>query len=54
MGNLGFWLGTGAAQASARQPAIKRRYHIVLSITAGVVIALLLFGGFLFVLSVGV
>jgi hypothetical protein len=53
MGNLGFWLGTGASQAAGSQPAVKRRYHIVLSVTAGVVVALLIFAGFLFLMSIG-
>lgn len=52
MGNLGFWLGMGASQAAGGQPAIKRRYHIIISVTVGVLVALLIFVGLLVLLSV--
>ena len=49
---MGFWLGVGASQAAGGQPAVKRRYHIIVSVTVGVLIALLMFVGLLFLLSV--
>ena len=53
MANFGYWLGLGAAQATGRQPVVKRRYHIILSVAAGVLLALLIFVGFLLLMSIG-
>jgi hypothetical protein len=49
---MGFWLGIGASQAAGGQPAVKRRYPIIISVTVGVLVALLIFVGLLVLLSV--
>ena len=52
MGNLLFWLGLGAAQKGARSKEVKARRHWVISLLAGILVALLIGAG-AFVLLVG-
>jgi hypothetical protein len=48
MGNFDFLLGVGAAQKASRVPGTKRRHHVI-SVIAGVLLAVLIALG-LFVL----
>ena len=49
MGNLLFWLGIGAAQKGAGSKPIERR-HWVVSLAAGILVALLIAVGMFFLL----
>ena len=45
MGNLLFWLGIGAAQEGARSKEIKASRHWVMSLVAGILLALVIAAG---------
>ena len=45
MGHLLFWLGIGAAQKGARPKEVKPSRHWVISLVAGILLALLIAGG---------
>ncbi len=45
MDKLLFWLGLGAAQRGARSKEVKPSWHWVVSLVAGILLALLIAGG---------